>query len=308
MKKPLEPIRPKCLMEAGTFWYESLPPIAPIRVPQEKTGGSRRQNRRDFPTPMPRTNSNPRASSSIHHSPRPALPVRVRVRPAGSRDTPPTRRRKRRVVIVDEHPMVAEWIGRVVGAEAGLKVCGQANNFEDAVETIAKLEPDIVITELTLKDRHGAEIVRLIKSRFRQVPLLVLSALPEAMCAEAAIQAGAHGYISKREPGATLMLAIRKVLADEVFVSPRVTEALLQKLKGGSEPRRGSPLVVLSPRELELFRLVGLGHRPKEIALELNLSVRTVESYALRIREKLSLSGAHDLFRAAVAWVAATGG
>jgi len=230
------------------------------------------------------------------------------VRPAGLGDTPAKRRRERRVVIVDEHPMVAEWIGRIVGAEAGLKVCGQANNFEDAVETIAKLEPDIVITELTLKDRHGAEVVRLIKSRFQQVPLLVLSALPEAMCAEAAIQAGAHGYISKRETGATLLMAIRKVLAGEVFVSPRITDALLQTLKGGSEPGRRSPLVVLSPRELQLFQLVGLGHKPREIALELKLSVRTVESYATRIREKLGLAGAHELFRAAVAWVAASGG
>jgi DNA-binding NarL/FixJ family response regulator len=211
-------------------------------------------------------------------------------------------------VIVDEHPMVAEWIDRVFGDKTGLKVCGHAETFEAAVETITKQEPDIVITELTLKDRRGAEVVRLMKSLFRDVPLLVLSALPEAMCAEAAIQAGAHGFISKCEPGATLMLAIRKVLAGEVFVSPTVTAAMLQTLKGGREPGGRSPLLVLSPRELELFRLIGLGHKPKEIALELKLSVRTVESYGMRIREKLDLASAHDLFRAAVAWVAASGG
>jgi len=216
--------------------------------------------------------------------------------------------RARRVVIVDEHPMVAEWIGRILGFETDLKICGQADTFEAAVATIAKTTPDIVITELALKDRRGAEMVRLIKSRFRQVPLLVLSALPEAMCAEAAIQAGAHGFISKCEPGATLMFAIRKVLAGEVFASTRVTDALLHALKGGREPGRRSPLVVLSPRELQLFRLVGLGNKPKEIALELKLSVRTIESYSMRIREKLGLASAHDLFRAAVAWVAALGG
>jgi len=204
--------------------------------------------------------------------------------------------------------MVADWIGRMFGGQRDLKVCGQANTFEAAMETIAKHEPDIVITELALKDRRGAEVVRLIKNRFRQVPLLVLSALPEAMCAEAAIQAGAHGYISKREPSATLMLAIRKVLAGEIFVSPRVTDALLKTLKGGTEPGGRSPLVVLSPREMQLFRLVGRGHKPKEIALKLKLSVRTVESYAIRVREKLGLASAHDLFRAAVAWVAASGG
>jgi DNA-binding NarL/FixJ family response regulator len=204
--------------------------------------------------------------------------------------------------------MVAEWIDRVFGNEADLKVCGLANTLEGAVETITKHEPDIVITELALKDRRGAEVVRLIKRRFAEVPLLVFSALPETMCAEAAIQAGAHGYISKREPGATLMLAIRKVLAGEVFVSPTVAEALLQALKGGKAPGTRSPLVLLSPRELQLFRLVGLGNKPKEIALDLKLSVRTVESYAMRIREKLGLAGAHELFRAAVAWVAASGG
>lgn len=204
--------------------------------------------------------------------------------------------------------MVAEWIGRIFGGESDLEVCGRADTFEAAVETIAKEEPDIVITELALKDRRGAEVVRLIKSRFEQVPLLVLSSLPEAMCAEAAIQAGAHGFISKCEPGATLMLAIRKVLAGEVFVSPKIMTAMLQTLKGGREPGRRSPLLVLSPRELELFRLIGLGHKPKEIALDLKLSVRTVESYGMRIRQKLGLASAHDLFRAAVAWVAASGG
>ena len=204
--------------------------------------------------------------------------------------------------------MVAEWIGRIFGGEKDLKVSGRADTVEGAVKTIAKHEPDIVITELALKDRRGAEVVRAIKSRFRDVPVLVLSALPEAMCAEAAIQAGAHGYISKCEPGATLIQAIRKVLAGEVFVSPRVTGALLQMLKGGKQPGTRSPLVVLSPRELQLFRMVGLGYKPREIALELRLSVRTVEGYANRIRGKLGLAGAHDLFRSAVAWVAASGG
>jgi DNA-binding NarL/FixJ family response regulator len=234
--------------------------------------------------------------------------LRDRTRPAKSRGKPIPRARTRRVVIVDEHPMVAEWIDRVFGNEADLKVCGRADTFEAAVATIAKHEPDIVITELALKDRRGAEMVRLIKSRFARIPLLVFSTLPEAMCAEAAIQAGAHGYISKRELGATLMLAIRKVLAGEVFVSPEVAEAVLQTLKGGKAPGSRSPLVLLSPREMQLFRLVGLGHKPREIALELKLSVRTVESYANRIREKLDLAGAHELFRAAVAWVAASGG
>lgn len=233
-------------------------------------------------------------------------PLRVRTRPVRSPHKPRTR--TRRVVIVDEHPMVAEWIDRMLGGETDLKVCGHADTFEAAVETIAKHDPDIVITELALKDRHGAEVVSQIKNRFTQVPLLVFSALPEAMCAEAAIQAGAHGYISKCEPGTTLVLAIRKVLAGGVFASPRVTDALLQVLKGGKEPGKRSPLVLLSPRELQLFRLVGLGHKPREIAVELQLSVRTVESYSVRIREKLGLAGAHDLFRAAVAWVAASGG
>jgi DNA-binding NarL/FixJ family response regulator len=204
--------------------------------------------------------------------------------------------------------MVAEWIDRIIGDKAGLKVCGQADSLEAAVATIAKQAPDIVITELALRDRRGAEVVRLIKSWFADVPLLVFSALPETMYAEAAVQAGAHGYISKREPGATLMLAIRKVLAGEVFVSPKVAEALLQTLKGGNAFGRRSPVVLLSPREMQLFRLVGLGHKPREIALELNLSVRTVESYAIRVREKLGLAGAHELFRAAVAWVATAGG
>lgn len=204
--------------------------------------------------------------------------------------------------------MVGEWIDRVVHAEPDLKVCGRADSLEAAVETIARHEPDIIITELTLRDRHGAEVVRLIKSRFAKVPLLVFSALPEEMCAEAAIQAGAHGYLSKREPAATLMLAIRRVLAGEVVVSPNVAGALLQNLQNGKPPAQRSPLMVLSPRELELFRRVGLGYKPKEIARDLKLSVRTIESYATRIREKLGLAGAHDFFRAAVGWVAASGG
>jgi len=257
---------------------------------------------------MSEDESHPHTSTSRIATVRLAPSCPRRSRRAKSEDSRMTRTHTHRVVIVDEHPMVAEWIDRVFGSEADLKVCGLADTVEVAVETIAKHEPDIVITELALKDRRGAEVVRLIKNRFAAVPLLVFSALPETMCAEAAIQAGAHGYISKREPGATLILAIRKVLAGEVFVSPTVAEALLQALKGGRAPGRRSPLVLLSPRELQLFRLVGLGHRPKEIAQELKLSVRTVESYANRIREKLNLACAPELFRAAVAWVAASGG
>jgi DNA-binding NarL/FixJ family response regulator len=254
---------------------------------------------------MSRKNSNAFGFSAVRPRARPARLLHIRTRPARSQDKAATQ--TRRIVIVDEHPMVAEWIGRILGSETDLKVCGHADTFEAAVKTIAQHEPDIVITELALTDRHGAEVVSLIKKRFTQLPLLVFSARPEAMCAQAAIQAGADGYISKCEPGATLMLAIRKVLAGEVFVSPRVMGALLRVLKNGKEPGERSPLVVLSPRELQLFRLIGLGHKPREIALELQLSVRTVESYPKRIRGKLGLAGARDLFRAAVGWVASGG-
>ena len=292
---------------ASAFWYErSILKSRRYGFPHGNRAVHHGRTGEIFAPPMPRKKSDALASSSIRPRPRPARPLRAQTRPAKSPDQPATR--KRRVVIVDEHPMVAEWIGHIFSNETDLKVCSQADTFEGAVETIAKHEPDIVITELALKDRHGAEVVRLIKRQFAQIPLLVFSALPEEMCAEAVIQAGAHGYISKREPGATLMLAIRKVLAGEVFVSPKVTRDLLQTLKGGKGPGRRSPLVLLSPRELQLFRLVGLGHKPKEIALKLKLSVRTVESYAMRIREKLGLAGAHDLFRAAVEWVAVLGG
>src|ERR1043166_9572221 len=130
---------------------------------------------------MPPNTSRPRNLSPIHR----------KGRAARLRGKPMTRSRPHRVVIVDEHPMAAEWIDRLFRSQADLEVCGLAATFEVALETIAEHEPDIVITELALNDRRGAEVVRLIKSRFAQVPLLVFSAMPETMCAEAAIQAGA---------------------------------------------------------------------------------------------------------------------
>jgi len=207
-----------------------------------------------------------------------------------------------RIVIIDEHPMVREWLVQKIRNEVDLQICGHADDASTAMEVIRTQEPQLVVTELSLPSAPGIEIVRAVKARFDSLPLLVLSRYDEEQCAEAAISAGARGFVSKKESGGTVKLAIRRVLAGEIYLSEHMAALVLHSFAGGSRVPPRSPRDLLSRRELELFTLIGEGFKPTEIAIKMSVGVKTVESFSNRIRQKLGLENARELFRCAVEW------
>jgi DNA-binding NarL/FixJ family response regulator len=205
-------------------------------------------------------------------------------------------------VIIDEHPMVREWLAQKIRNEVDLQICGHAEDVGAAIEVISSQKPHLVITELSLPNAPGIEIVRSIRARFASLPQLVFSRYDEGQCAEAAISAGAHGFLSKREGGASVKAAIRRVLSGQIYLSERMSALVLHSFASGGDSLVRSPRHLLSRRELELFTLIGDGFKPTEIALKMAVGVKTVESFSARIRQKLGLENARELFRCAVEW------
>jgi DNA-binding NarL/FixJ family response regulator len=207
-----------------------------------------------------------------------------------------------RIFIVDDHPLVREWLAELIGQEPDLTVCGEAGSARAALAGIARARPDLAVIDLSLQDAHGTALLKDIASRYPRLPVLVLSSYDETLYAERAIRAGARGYISKNEAGGKVRAAIRQVLQGELVVSKEVAGTFLRKVVRDSSPAATSPLSTLSDRELEVFQLIGTGAGPKQIAGKLALSVKTVESYIARIKSKLHLSSAAELTRYAIEW------
>lgn len=208
-----------------------------------------------------------------------------------------------RVVVVDDHPMVREMLAHLIGQEPDMMVCGEADNIRDGMKIILESEPNIVVVDITLKGSSGLELIKDLKARELDVPVLVLSMHDEALYAERAFRAGASGYITKGEASEDIMIAIRKVLAGEVYASPAFTSQLLKNLKDTGKPKSGSILNQLTDRELEVFHLIGQGRTTQEIAMTLNLGSKTVDTYRTRIKDKLGLKNAAELHHRAVHWV-----
>lgn len=205
-----------------------------------------------------------------------------------------------RVVIVDSHPVVREGLAYVLRRETDLAVCGQAGNYDQALELVATTNPRLVVMGLLLKNSHGLELIRDLHRRFPRVLILVVSMHDENANAERAISAGAAGYINKEEPTERILEAIRKVLRGEIYLSPKLALQLVAELAG----RPPVPPVIttdeLSDRELEVLGMIGDGLSRRQIAERLRLDVNTVESYRGRIREKLRLQDARDLLQYAI--------
>ncbi len=208
---------------------------------------------------------------------------------------------RQRVYIVDDHPLVREWLAGLIGQESDLEVCGQAEDGPVALAAIPIAKPTIVIVDLSLNRSSGLELIKDLKNQYPSLHILVLSMHEEASYAERAFRAGARGYIVKRESGSRVVEAIRAVLSGQFYASPALASQLAGRMfaAGGAT---ASPLESLSDREIEVFQLRGQGRGTKEIADHLKVSVKTVESYEARIKEKLSLQNSGELMREAVRW------
>ena len=214
-----------------------------------------------------------------------------------------TDKEKTRILIVEDHPIFRMGMEELINQEDDLVICGQAEDVTGARAALKKLQPDMVILDLFLKDRNGIELLREINSNYKKLPVLVLSMHDESLHAQRCLKAGARGYIMKQEASVSVVKAIRHILGGNIHVSERVSSQILEAFGGSPPAQDKSPLGHLTDRELEIFELIGRGLYPGEIAERLNLSTKTVGTYRERIKSKLGFSRGGDLMRAAVLWV-----
>jgi len=209
---------------------------------------------------------------------------------------------KTRVLVVDDHPIVRQGLALLINREADLVVCGEAEEMHTAMQQILTTHPDIVVVDISLSGPDGLELLKSIRTRHPHLPVLILSMHDESIYAERALRAGANGYIMKQEATEKVLEALRRIVNREIYVSDRVANKMLQQYIGGNTVAQRSPVADLTDRELEVFRLIGGGHSTRQIAEELRLSVKTVESYQAHIKEKLSLRSARELMQHAIQW------
>lgn len=210
---------------------------------------------------------------------------------------------RRRVFIVDDHPLVREWLGSLIGRETDLEVCGTAEDAGKALAAIANTRPDVAVVDLSLSRSSGLDLIKDIRLQHPAVQVLVLSMHEEISYPERAFRAGARGYVLKRESGSCVVAAIRTVLAGQFYASQSLAAELAGRMAGAAERTSDSPADILSDREIEVFELRGAGRPAKAIAEHLNVSVKTIESYEARIKQKLGLQNAGELLREAVRWL-----
>ncbi|MEN6616440.1 MAG: response regulator transcription factor [Syntrophorhabdus sp.] len=211
---------------------------------------------------------------------------------------------KRKILIVDDHPILRKGLALVINQELDLAVCAEAENAQQAIESIEKDIPDMAIVDISLPGIDGIELIKELRMRHKDIPVLVVSMHDETLYAERSLRAGARGYIMKQEALDKLLIAIRKVLDGEIFVSERITTKMLEKFVSVEGVNQAtSPIDLLSNRELTVFRLIGQGNKTRQIAERLHLSIKTVESYRAHIKEKLKLNDGTDLLKYAIQWV-----
>lgn len=213
---------------------------------------------------------------------------------------------KKRLLIVDDHPMMRQGLAQLINNEPDLEVRWEADNAGQAIDIASQSQPDLVLADISLPDKNGLELIKDIHALRPGTLILVVSMHDETLYAERVLRAGARGYIMKQEGGKKLMAAIRKVLTGQIYVSEKMSARILEFFSG-RRTEVASPIEKLSDREFEVFQLIGQGKGTRDIADYLHLSVKTVEVHRANIKEKLKLKSAMDLVREAVRWTEAQG-
>ena len=217
-----------------------------------------------------------------------------------STGTPPAKAVKRQILLVDDHPVMREGFAQLINHEPDLHVCAQAATPAAALESLARHKPHLAVVDLSLGDASGLTLVRDLLHRQPALPILILSMHDESIYAERALRSGARGFVMKQAPTDEVMAAIRAVLAGGTHVSDRVKVRMITTMVSGQKP--AAPVETLSDRELEVFQLIGKGRTTREIAEGLGLSIKTVETYRMHIKEKLATRTGAELGRRATEW------
>ena len=210
----------------------------------------------------------------------------------------------KRILIVDDHPVFREGLISVLHRDPSLSIAGEASSVEEALVMLQTLEPDLVLADLGLPDRDGTELVKRIAALRPHLPVLVISMHDEMFYAERVLAAGGKGYLMKRLDTATILAGIRRVLSGEVHVSAQVSNVILQRMAGTHAKEADQGIAKLTPREFSVFQLIGRGKTCRDIAGELNLSVKTVNVYRGHIKRKLELKSGAQLIRCAARYAA----
>ncbi len=209
---------------------------------------------------------------------------------------------KRKVLVVDDHPLLRQGLALLINQQHDMLVCGEAEEGHAAMQSIAEKRPDIIILDISLKGPDGLELLKSIRALYPDLPVLILSMHDEAIYAERALRARANGYIMKQEATEKVLVALRRIFNGDVYLSESMSKKMLQQYIDGAPSMLQSRMAALSDRELEVFRRIGEGCATREIAEELHLSIKTVETYQAHIKDKLSLRSGRELIQHAVQW------
>jgi len=211
--------------------------------------------------------------------------------------------KKSKILVVDDHPLFREGLVRVLNLENDLEICGTAPDHVEALKQAAALKPDLAIIDISLEGINGIDLTKQLRSRYPKLRILILSMHKEAIYADRALRAGANGYIMKREEGPRLLEAIRQVLSGHIYLSKAINDQMLQRMANPGRRADTTPIESLSDREFEIFQLIGEGYGTRQIADELNVSIKTIETHRERIREKLNLNTTFELVQHAIHWI-----
>jgi len=210
---------------------------------------------------------------------------------------PPTR-----IFLVDDHPLVREWLATLLRQQSDFEVCGQAEDAREAFATMLADPPDVAIVDLSLKTSSGLDLIKELSDRLPETQVIVLSMHEEIFYAERAMRAGARGYVTKRESTHRIVEAIHEVQAGRLYANAELLAKLAERIVGRNQSNQPGSVETLSDRELEVFRRLGEGQANRLIAEELHLSIKTVQAYCARIKDKLGLANASELAREAIRW------
>ena len=210
---------------------------------------------------------------------------------------------KKKIIIVDDHPIMRKGLVSTLETEQGYEVTAQFERAEDAILAISKYKPDLLIVDISLPGMSGLELIKNVIFQDSKQKMLVISRHEESIYAERSLRAGAKGYMMKFESSEIFLKAVRKVLNGGIYVSDEIADKLLMNDMSGNKPLMNSPVDILSDRELEVFELIGRGKSSNEIADQLHLAVKTIETYRSRIKEKMDFKNSTVLVVHAVKWI-----